>query len=158
MKPGFEILCPAPALSADTLRLGRTRANASISPSSGYVRYQAAEPGRRGAKAGIFALANGLAREGVLSDGDFQWWAAANAWYEQAYPDPSSVDPRVYDRALHPQAQAWFKADADHLLARIPGYLALLNRYGVPWEEVRSSDPGQVLYEDAVQIVAEPYR
>lgn len=107
---------------------------------------------------GIFGLSNGLAKEGVLNDEDYEWWVSANAWYDAAYPDPHAVDPTVYDRALHPYAQAWFKTTANHLLAKVPGYLALLGRYGVRWEELRSADPGMVLYEDDVQVVVDPFR
>ena len=49
--------------------------------------------------------------------------------------------------------ECWFKLTATHLLERVPGYLALLDRYGVAWVERRSDAPGRVLYEDEVQIV-----
>lgn len=123
-----------------------------------FVRYQAAEPNHRGAKIGIFGLANGLAREGALTDEDYQWWARANAWFDAAYPDPSSIDPSVYVRAVNPKAQAWFKTTAGHLLAGVPQYLALLERYGVSWEVARTSNPGIILYEDDVQVVVNPYQ
>jgi len=50
----------------------------------------------------------------------------------------------------------WFKSSADHLLRRLPGYLALLDRHGVAWTEHTSSEPGHILYEDAVQVVVAP--
>ncbi|KAD3633086.1 hypothetical protein GD627_09605 [Arthrobacter yangruifuii] len=123
-----------------------------------FIRYQAAEPNARGARIGIFGLANALAGEGVLSREDYEWWRSSNTWYNDAYPDPSITHPSVYDRGIHPYAQAWFKTSAGHLLAKIPGYLELLTRYGVRWEESRSSDPGRVLYMDDVQVVVDPYR
>lgn len=122
-----------------------------------FVRYEANEPNARGARIGIFGLANALAREGRLSPEDHKWWATSNAWYNDAYPDPSLTHPTVYDRAIHPSAQAWFRISAVHLLAGIPGYLELLSRYGVNWQESRSTDPGIVLYEDEVQVVVDPY-
>ena len=123
-----------------------------------FVRYQATQMNTRGIYVGIFGLANGLARNGKLNDEDYEWWQNANAWYDAAYPDPSRIDPTVYDRTLNLHAQAWFKTSAVHLLARIPGYLNLLDRYGVQWEEVRSPNPGQVLYEDDVQVVVDQQR
>jgi hypothetical protein len=122
-----------------------------------FVRYQATQPSARGIYVGIFGLANGLARNGKLSDEDYRWWQNANAWYDAAYPDPSLIDPTVYDPAHNLHAQAWFKTSAVHLLARIPGYLNLLDRYGVRWEELRSPAPGLVLYEDDVQVVVDPH-
>lgn len=122
-----------------------------------FVRYQATEPNARGASIGIFGLANALAAEGKLNQEDYEWWTNANVWYEDAYPDPGRIDPTVYDRGINPHAQAWFKTSADHLLARIPGYLDLLSRYGVTWQKLHSADPGKVLYEDDVQVVVDPY-
>ena len=103
-------------------------------------------------------MANGLARDGALTTHDYQWWARANAWYDNAYSDPSTIDPSVYDRGVNPRAQAWFKTTADHLLAKVPPYLAILDRYGVKWEVCRSSDAGRILYEDDVQVVVNPYQ
>ena len=123
-----------------------------------FVRYQSAEVNARGINVGIFGLANGLAKDGRLSEEDHRWWQTANAWYDAAYPDPNLLDPAVYDRTINPHAQAWFKTTAAHLLTRIPGYLDLLDRHGVQWEELRSSTPGRVLYEDDVQVVVVPNR
>ncbi|WP_426997854.1 hypothetical protein [Pseudarthrobacter sp. N5] len=123
-----------------------------------FLRYQATRPNSRGLYVGIFGLANGLARNGNLSPEDHAWWRNANSWYDRAYPDPHAVDPTVYDRASHPEAQAWFKSSAAHLLERVPGYLELLDRHNVGWEELRSAMPGKILDEDDVQIVVNPFR
>lgn len=60
-----------------------------------FVRYQAKQLNTGGIHVGIFGLANGLARNGKLSDADYQWWQNANAWYDAAYPDPNLIDPTV---------------------------------------------------------------
>ncbi|MBF4607405.1 hypothetical protein [Curtobacterium sp. VKM Ac-1393] len=36
------------------------------------------------------------------------------------------------------------------------GYLDLLDRYRIPWVELRTTSPGHITYEDEVQIVATP--
>ena len=110
----------------------------------------------RGGHTGIFGLANGLARSGQLSPSDWAWWRSNNDWLDAAYPDPALIDPALFGPATHAVATCWFKGTADHLLSRVPGYLALLDRYGVPWAARRSNDPGHVLYEDAVQVVVAP--
>lgn len=121
-----------------------------------FVRYQAVFPNDRGTYPGVFALTNGLAHAGALSAPDRAWWRVANDWCNDAYPDPSAIDPSVYDRTVHSTAQAWFKSTALHLLAMVDEYVALLHRYGVPCEQIRTNDPGEILYEDEVQVVAVP--
>ncbi|MFJ6179904.1 hypothetical protein [Streptomyces sp. NPDC092295] len=79
-----------------------------------YVRFQGTVRDPRGHFPGVFALANGLARQGVLTDEQWSFWRAGNDWYDANYPDPSTVDPHVYDPELHPGAVAWFKTSAHH--------------------------------------------
>lgn len=121
-----------------------------------FLRYEAVTPNDRGVHIGIFGLVNGLAHSGLLTVDERRWWRAANDWFNQAYPDPADVDPSLFDRSVHPEVSCWFKADATHLLERIPGHLALLDRHDIPWIERRSTNPGRVLYEDSVQIVCAP--
>lgn len=123
---------------------------------AGFVRFQSAIRSPSGRFPGVFGLANGLAREAALSVDDAVWWRAANDRMTAAYVDPSTVDPLCYDPVLHPGARAWFKDDAHALIAMTREYLALLDRYGVAWIELRTADPGEVVYEDDVQAVAVP--
>jgi hypothetical protein len=121
------------------------------------VRYQATNPNRRGSCPGIFALANGLARDGKLSDEDWVAWRKANDHFDSAYTDPSTLDKLIYDRAINPSAQSWFKRTATHLIGGVGFYTDLLERYGVGWQVLHSNDPGRVLYEDDVQVVLAPH-
>jgi hypothetical protein len=122
-----------------------------------FVRFQSAVPNRHGRYPGVFALANGLAAEGHLSPADRAWWAATNHRCDELYADPSTADPRCYDPVAHPGARSWFKASAADLLVVAADYLGLLDRYGVPWVELRTASPGRVVYEDDVQVVAVPH-
>lgn len=121
-----------------------------------YVRFQAAQPNRRGTYPGIFALANGLAASGRFSAEDWVAWRNANDLADAAYADPGTVDPSVFDRDINPTAQSWFKTTATHLLADAAFYEDLLRRYQVEYEVLTSDDPGIVIYEDEVQIVVVP--
>ena len=120
-----------------------------------FVRFRSPTPNSRGARVGIFALANGLRADARLDDTDAAWLAENNAWYSVAYPEPG---PGIFDRAAHPITEWWFRASASHLIARVDGYLNLLDRHGVPWERAESDDPGTVIYEDSVQLVVAPHR
>ncbi|MEW2419490.1 hypothetical protein AB0911_02925 [Streptomyces nigra] len=130
-----------------------------ISDSEGvqYLRFQSPHRNDRGRFTGVFGLVNNLAREGRLSEEQEAFRRLNNKWYDAAYTDPSTVDATVYDDEVNPGAAAWFKPSATHLLARVPGYLEILAAQGVDCQVLRSTDPGQVVYEDDVQIVVAPY-
>ena len=109
-------------------------------------------PNSRGAYIGIFGLANGLARSGRLGPSDWSWWQSSNDWFDAAYPDPATVDPTLFDRTRNPIVTCWFKDTA----TRVDGYLALLQRHDIGCGRRQTSDPGRVLYDDAVQVVVAP--
>ncbi|WP_149179107.1 hypothetical protein [Streptomyces sp. TRM49041] len=121
-----------------------------------YVRFQGTTRSPRGHYPGVFALANTLAREGRLSRDEYRFWRAANDWYDTNYPNPSDTDPTVYDPDVNPGAVAWFKSTAHHLISRVDGYLTVLAGHGVGCERVETGDPGRIVYEDDVQVVAAP--
>ncbi|MEV3855878.1 hypothetical protein AB0J38_16330 [Streptomyces sp. NPDC050095] len=127
------------------------------SASGDYVRFQSTQPDARGRYVGVFGLINNLAKQGRLSADQEAFRRANNDWYDAAYPDPSTVDPTVYDAETNPGAHAWFKPTATHLIERVPGYLSVLAAHGVDCRQVRSADPGRIVYEDDVQIVVVPH-
>jgi hypothetical protein len=123
-----------------------------------FVRYQSAVPNRHGRFPGVFALANGLRDDAVLSPEDHAWLLEANRNATAAYVDPTTVDSTCYDTTLNPGARSWFAADALKLLEMTAPYLDLLDRYSVPWVQLTTRSPGRIVYRDATQIVAVPYR
>lgn len=121
-----------------------------------FVRFEATNPSPSGRHPGVFALVNGLAHDGRLTDEQARWWRANNDWFNATYTDPASVDPSLFDRSVNPVTSCWFKADAIHLTDRLHGYLALLDSHEIGWTELRSDDPGIVVYEDQDQVVVIP--
>lgn len=121
------------------------------------MRYQCAVPhGRReGVFLGVFATVNTMAKRGELSPQQEAFRRANNDWFDANMTLPTEVVPELYSEA-HPQGVAWFKASAKEHLARVPGYLAILDAHGVPWHELRCVSPGTILYEDALQVIATP--
>ncbi|MBO1756816.1 hypothetical protein [Allobranchiibius sp. CTAmp26] len=122
-----------------------------------YIRFQSATPNRHGRFPGVFAMANGLAKEHLLRAHDAQWLQSANTRANAAYPDPALTGSECYNLDRFPGARAWFKATATHLLEMTGEYLELLDRYDVPWMELRTARPGRVVYEDNVQVVTTPF-
>jgi len=115
------------------------------------IRFQGVTRNDRGGYSGVFGLVNRLARAGRLSAADERFRRESNRWYDAAYPHPS----HVYER--HPSAAAWFRTAAAQLIERVPGYLEILDRHGVPYVVLRAEDPGTVVYEDPYQVVVVPH-
>lgn len=83
-----------------------------------FVRFQSPQVSERGIRVGVFGLVNLLGKHGHLTPEDEQLRRTRNRWFDDAYPDPSTVDPAVYEPAVNPGAVAWFKKDAAaHLIA-----------------------------------------
>lgn len=117
-----------------------------------FVRFQATTPNRRGIHPGVFALVNGLARDGRLTAPEEQFRRTSNAWFEERVTNPIEVRPDIF--TAHPLAVSWFRDSAHDLLERIPGYLAILDAHSVAWERVDDVDPGAIVYADADQVLA----
>jgi hypothetical protein len=122
-----------------------------------FVRFQGTSANARGHFPGVFALANGLGRAGVLSEEEHRFWRSGNDWYDANFTNPSTVDPTVFDRELHPGATSWFRTTAGEVLDRVNGYLEILAAHGVSCERVESSAPGRIIYEDGEQVVVVPW-
>jgi hypothetical protein len=113
-----------------------------------YVRFRSVHRGAKGYKVGVFGLVNVLGRHGMLSPDEERFRRENNAWFDAAYPSPTSH----YQE--HARAVAWFKDTATELLDRIPGYLTILDAHRNAWEQARTSDPGMIVYQDACQVLA----
>lgn len=122
-----------------------------------YRRFQSAVPNRRGTYPGVFAMANALADEGLLSMADERWLRSANDRANAAYPDPTEASPGCYEREANPGARSWFKETAGILFELTVPYLELLDRYGIAWTELATTMPGRIVHEDDVQVVAVPW-
>ncbi|MFD3464482.1 hypothetical protein ACFWVM_32610 [Nocardia fluminea] len=122
-----------------------------------YVRFQAARPDRHGWHPGVFGLVNGLWAAGHLSTGEVRFRREGNDWFSENLTNPSDIDPEVYDRARYPSAASWFKTSAVSMIERVEGYLAILDAHGVEWVRLDSAAPGEIVYDDAEQVVVVPF-
>jgi hypothetical protein len=124
-----------------------------------FVRYQTTmlHPRRPGVRLGIFAAVNTLARRGQLDAEQERFRAETNRWFDANMPLPTDTDPTLYSDE-RPLVAAWFKLTSEPQLARVPGYLAILDAHGIEWTELRATDPGPILYEDPYQVVVTGFR
>jgi hypothetical protein len=116
-----------------------------------YVRFRSRYPSATGLKIGVFGLVNTLGRRGMLTPDEERFRRQNNDWYNAAYPEPD-----VYGPDTDPLAECWFKVTSGELMTRVTGYLTILDAHRIAWEEVRTTDPGTILYEDDWQVVAVP--
>ncbi|GAA1046963.1 hypothetical protein GCM10009567_12110 [Rothia amarae] len=118
-----------------------------------YLRFESCVPNSKGRFPGVYALANGLAHTGRLTETEYNQWKLTNACLDGAYTSPG-----IYKEMPDVGLTSWYIEDsAPHLLDSMSFYTDLLDRYRVPWREVRSSYPGEVVYRDDVQVVVQPF-
>ena len=55
-------------------------------------------------------------------------------------------------------AISWFKAEADACIAHAERLGQMLTECGVAVEQLRTTHPGYIVYEDALQVVTIPFR
>lgn len=118
-----------------------------------YLRYESCVPNPRGLFPGVYALANGLARAGKLTESEYRQWKETNELLDAAY-----VSPTVYQKLPDDALTSWYIEDsAPQLLESVGFYTDLLDAYNIPWRQVRSANPGEVVYRDDVQVVVRPF-
>lgn len=97
---------------------------------------------------GIFALLNGLHRDGLLTDADRTHRDDLVRRSYELHHEPAA------SYYAEPGARSWFKDSAVELLDLARDIGAVLDRYEVAWVEIVIDAPGRIVYEDAVQVVA----
>ncbi len=118
-----------------------------------YLRFESCVPNSKGRFPGVYALANGLAHAGRLTETEYNLWKLTNACLDDAY-----TSPYIYKKLPDAGLTSWYiEGTAPHLLDSMSFYTELLDRYGIPWREVRSSNPGEIVYRDDVQVVIRPF-
>ncbi|MCK2214357.1 hypothetical protein MF672_011220 [Actinomadura sp. ATCC 31491] len=117
-----------------------------------YVRFQVRYCGRLGVPVGIFAACHHLRRDGRLSVADDELFMRVDTWFITRLPHPP-----FYADGNTIRAVPWFKPAATSFMAALAPLEDLLRRYQVPYDVVRSPDPGTLVYEDDFQIGVLPY-
>ena len=106
---------------------------------------------------GLFQAAWHLCDAGALAPWEEARWREIARWFGAHLPRPDraarSGRPTAPDRAIF-----WFKASAVEHVSRMHEVVALLEHHGVHSEVLRAERPGFIVYEDAFQVAAEPFR
>jgi hypothetical protein len=109
-----------------------------------------------GHRSGIFVAAYALEEGNTLIASEQEALRLLLAWF-----DDNLARPTRLAASRHPRAQetaiSWVRASAHEYVTRLRRLAGVVEAAGIPVEELRTTRPGYVLYEDAHQIVALPF-
>ncbi len=117
-----------------------------------FARVQVTYRGRLGVEVGVFVAVDHLRRAGVLSDVERETYLDIDDWFLEHLPTPG-----FYADGNSIGAVTWFRTPLpEPMQTRVDALCEILRAHGVPFETVRSTDPGTRVYEDELQIGVVP--
>ena len=103
---------------------------------------------------GVFTAARILMDDGALYDYESDLLKETFAWFNSTLPCPPFQE-MLRQGEWSEDCVAWFRDDAKDALRRIWDIIALLKHHDVPVRLVTSPNPGNIVYSDEYQVVAE---
>ena len=104
---------------------------------------------------GIFQAAAELSRTGRFAPHEQALYEAARAWFNSHLEQPERF-ARARRTSTH-RAISWFRADAREHIAWARQLANLLEQHHVAVRMLTTDRPGYIVYEDALQVTAEPF-
>jgi hypothetical protein len=104
---------------------------------------------------GLFCAAYKLLDEDSLADYEFAVVTDLMGWFNLNLKGP--FGSRLRSRWRAPRSICWFKSTAHEHLARARELAAILKEADVFINTIRCHRAGYVLYEDEVQVLAQPF-
>ncbi len=95
-----------------------------------------------------------------MTSADMESLADLLLWFDYNIEEPDRFNrtkSKGWQRR-NSQGLSWFRASAGAQISKAQQIVALLRKYGHEVEEVRTFRPGFIVYSDAHQVVAEPFR
>jgi len=106
---------------------------------------------------GVFQALYALRDRDNLRDDEADWFAEAARWFNAHLCAPRRLSRATRAAANH-DAVCWFRHKAREHIARVRDLTALLEHRGVPTRMLVTRRPGYVVYRDAHQVAAVPFR
>ena len=95
---------------------------------------------------GIFSLCWNLIRDKKMSEEDEKIFVSIDEWFKENLPEPEPCKN-------HETVITFFKCgNADHMVKVIEPAIALLDKYGKPYDVLYTNFVGTIVYEDDWQI------
>jgi hypothetical protein len=107
--------------------------------------------------AGVFWAAHRLQERSDLSEETQNQLAAILKRLEDAIPKPSRFTRTQNASHKRTRGLSWIKSSATELVSDLHRLAGLLRQNDVPVEVLKTSHPGYIVYEDSIQVVAEPF-
>jgi len=107
---------------------------------------------------GVFQAAYQLRKQGTLPDYEETRLRELLNWFDSNLMKPTrfTKSKPPYDRKQN-RAISWFKETATEHIANLREIVSILNQHDVHTEMIQTDRPGFIVYEDAHQVVAEPF-
>jgi hypothetical protein len=102
---------------------------------------------------GVFQAAFFLRDTGQLERHEEDWLEGELKWLRMHLKSPACLRASGNHRAL-----SWFHPRARVAIRKVRSIAALLEEKGIFVNMVTTRDPGTIIYEDGLQVVAKPHR
>lgn len=123
-----------------------------------YLRFVLEEIDQRtGKHKGLFTAAYSALRGKELFDYEEKEVKEALEWLEKHLPIPEKFSKNRNAAHKNTHGISWFKPSATEALKHIRRIAAILEEHGTKVKTLKTTRPGYVVYEDNLQIVAEPF-
>jgi hypothetical protein len=106
---------------------------------------------------GVLHAADRLRYQNLFDEHELRHWETLRRWFNMHMPVPNRFSRSRRPHA-HCNAICWLKSNAVEHSAKLGELAALLERQGVVTEVLRTKRPGYIVYEDAYQVAAVPFR
>jgi hypothetical protein len=107
---------------------------------------------------GVFQAAYALKKQGALPDYEEARLCELLDWFSLNLEKPNRFTiskPPFYRKEN--RAISWFKDTSTDYIANIRDIVSILNQHGIHTRMIQTDRPGYIVYEDAHQVVAEPF-
>lgn len=113
--------------------------------------------GESGRRQGLFQAMSDLEHSGLLLKHEQEQYDEAYEWFRH-----NLKKPRSFSRSSKPHAKnvalSWFKDSAFEQIEKMRVLVQILVAHGIVVEVLRTERPGYIVYEDAYQVAAEPFK
>ncbi len=111
-----------------------------------------------GKRQGVFQALFELRDDGELFDYEETRLQELTDWFNENLKEPTSLRRAANKFHTVPRAISWFKDYASTHLSKMRELVAILEAHDIRVEMIQTDRPGYIVYEDAHQISAEPFK